>query len=136
MEFEWVLNEEVHAVLKQLHMILMECSRRFPMPQHEGDGSGKKVDKFVLTVPQDQLKCVVTLTGDAITHADITFKVQRQQHQHQVQRSSINQDSPWKLPQVQDAANHLYQALHHIENVDDAYNFKWVWDQGEKKRII
>lgn len=120
-----MLNEEVHAVLKQLHAILMECSRRFPMPQYDNEnGAGKKVDKFVLTVPQDQLKCVVTLTGDAITHADITFKVQRQQHQHQVQRTSINHDSPWKLPQVQDAANHLYQALHHIENVDDAYNFK------------
>lgn len=123
-EFEWVLNEEVHAVLKQLNMILMECSRRFPMPQHDSDGAGRKVDKFVLTVPQDQLKCVVTLTGDAITHADITFKVQRHQHQHQVQRTYINQESPWKLPQVQDAANHLYQAIHHIENVDDAYNFK------------
>lgn len=94
------------------------------MPQYDNDGAGKKVDKFMLTVAQDQLKCVVTLTGDAITHADITFKVQRNQHQHQVQRTSINQDSPWKLPQVQDAANHLYQAIHHIENVDDSYNFK------------
>ena len=121
MEFEWVLNEEVHAVLKQLHLILTECSRR--MPQHD-DGTGKKIDKFVLTVPQDQLKCVVTLTGDAITHADITFRVQRQQHQHQVQRTSINQDSPWKLQQVQDAANHLYQAINHISNVGEAYNFK------------
>ncbi|XP_055703108.1 protein rogdi isoform X1 [Phlebotomus papatasi] len=121
-EFEWILHEEVHAVLKQLHSILVECARRFPVPLY--DNEGKKQDKFVLTVPQDQLKCVVTLTGDAITHADISFKVQRQQQSHQNQRTSINQDSPWKLQQVQDAANHLQQAINHIDNVDDSYTFK------------
>ncbi|GAB0088446.1 ROGDI [Sergentomyia squamirostris] len=123
MEFEWILHEEVHAVLKQLHAILVECARRFPVPLY--DNEGKKQDKFVLTVPQDQLKCVVTLTGDAITHADISFKVQRQQQSHQnQQRTSINQDSPWKLQQVQDAANHLQQAINHIDNVDENYTFK------------
>uniref|UniRef100_A0A1B0CKA7 Protein rogdi n=2 Tax=Lutzomyia longipalpis TaxID=7200 RepID=A0A1B0CKA7_LUTLO len=122
-EFEWILHEEVHAVLKQLHTILVECARRFPVPLY--DNEGKKQDKFVLTVPQDQLKCVVTLTGDAITHADISFKVQRHHQQgHQNQRTSINQDSPWKLQQVQDAANHLQQAINHIDNVDENYTFK------------
>lgn len=53
---------------------------------------------------------------------DISFKVQRAQNA--VQRTSINQDSPWKLQQVQDAANHLQQAIHHIDNVDSSYNFK------------
>lgn len=53
---------------------------------------------------------------------DISFKVQRAQNS--VQRTSINQDSPWKLQQVQDAANHLQQAIHHIDNVDSSYHFK------------
>ena len=33
------------------------------------DNEGKKTEKFVLTAPQDQLKCAVTLTGDSITQA-------------------------------------------------------------------
>lgn len=53
---------------------------------------------------------------------DISFKVQRAQNV--IQRTSINQDSPWKLQQVQDAANHLQQAIHHIDNVDSSYHFK------------
>uniref|UniRef100_A0A182QHQ0 Protein rogdi n=1 Tax=Anopheles farauti TaxID=69004 RepID=A0A182QHQ0_9DIPT len=119
-EFEWVLHEEVHSVLKQLHVILVECAHRFPVPLYHNEG--KKQDKFVLTAAPEQLKCVVTLTGDSITHADINFKVQRQQQQ--IQRTSITQDYPWKIQQVQDAANHLQQAINHIDNVDSAYHFK------------
>ncbi|XP_058459834.1 protein rogdi isoform X2 [Malaya genurostris] len=119
-EFEWVLHEEVHSVLKQLHAILVECAHRFPVPLYGNEG--KKQDKFVLTAAPEQLKCIVTLTGDSITHADINFKVQRQQQQ--TQRTSITQDYPWKIQQVQDAANHLQQAINHIDNVDSSYNFK------------
>uniref|UniRef100_A0AAG5D7F4 Protein rogdi n=1 Tax=Anopheles atroparvus TaxID=41427 RepID=A0AAG5D7F4_ANOAO len=119
-EFEWVLHEEVHSVLKQLHAILVECAHRFPVPLYGNEG--KKQDKFVLTAAPEQLKCIVTLTGDSITHADINFKVQRQQQQ--IQRTSITQDYPWKIQQVQDAANHLQQAINHIDNVDGAYHFK------------
>jgi protein rogdi len=41
-----------------------------------------------------------------------------------IQRTSITQDFPWKLQQVQDAANHLQQAINHIDNVDSNYVFK------------
>lgn len=41
-----------------------------------------------------------------------------------IQRTSITQDFPWKIQQVQDAANHLQQAINHIDNVDSNYNFK------------
>lgn len=98
----------------------MECAHRFPVPLYGNEG--KKVDKFVLTSPPEHLKVVVTLTGDSITTSDINFKVQRQQNV--IQRTSITQDSPWKLQQVQDAANHLQQAINHIDNVDSNYNFK------------
>lgn len=54
---------------------------------------------------------------------DISFKVQRAQNI--IQRTSISQDSPWKLQQVQDAANHLQQAIHHIDDVDSSYHFRW-----------
>jgi protein rogdi len=66
-EFEWILQKEVLLVLKQLHDILVECAHRFPVPLHGNEG--KKVDKFVLTSAPEQLKVVVTLTGDSITHA-------------------------------------------------------------------
>lgn len=43
------------------------------MPLYGNDG--RKMDKFVLTVPQDNLRCVVTLTGDSITHAVSVFVI-------------------------------------------------------------
>lgn len=49
-----------------------ECARRFPVPLY-GNCSPSKQDKFILTVSPDQLKCVVTLTGDSITHA-VSFR--------------------------------------------------------------
>lgn len=83
-----------------------------------------KQDKFVLTVPPDQLKCILTLTGDSISHADIILKVQRQQTA--TVRTSIANDNPWKLQQIQDAANHLQQAIYHIDDVGKNYKFKCV----------
>lgn len=47
-----------------------------------------------------------------------------QRQQNVIQRTSITQDFPWKIQQVQDAANHLQQAINHIDNVDSNYNFK------------
>ncbi|XP_030032713.1 protein rogdi isoform X1 [Manduca sexta] len=144
-EFEWVLREEVHAILHQLHSVLVvsiirkvlllgslypwiltnyqisqECAHRFPVPLYGNEG--QKQDKFILTSTPEQLKCIVTLTGDSITHADISFKVLRQMHS--ICRTSINQDGPWKLQQIQDAANHLQQAIGYIDNVDKHYVFR------------
>ncbi|KAJ8915076.1 hypothetical protein NQ315_014331 [Exocentrus adspersus] len=121
-EFEWVLHKEIHKGLGQIHEILVECARRFPVALYGHDNSSKQ-DKFVLTVPGDQLKCVVTLTGDSITHADINFKVTRQTNTTMV-RTTIHNENPWKLQQVQDAANHLQQAIYHIDDVGKHYKFK------------
>lgn len=55
---------------------------------------------------------------------DISYKLKRASSQ--VQRTSITPDAPWKLQQVQDAANHLQQAINHIDNVDGNYAFKYV----------
>ncbi|XP_050310120.1 protein rogdi [Anthonomus grandis grandis] len=121
-EFEWVLNQEIHKGLDQIHQILVECARRFPVQLYGHDNSSKQ-DKFVLSVAADQLKCVVTLTGDSITHADINFKVTRQ-NSATIVRTTIQTEYPWKLQQVQDAANHLQQAIYHIDDVGKNYKFK------------
>ncbi|XP_071443747.1 protein rogdi [Hetaerina americana] len=124
-EFEWILHEEVHAVLKQLHTILIECAWRFPVPIC-GNEIQPKHEKHIMTVSAhttpEQVKCVVTLTGDSITHADISLKVQKQPNV--IYRTSIQQENPWKLQQVQDAGNHLQQAILQIENVDKDYVFR------------
>lgn len=39
-------------------------------------------------------------------------------------RTAIHYEHPWKLQQIQDAANHLQQAIAHIDNVDPQYCFK------------
>lgn len=56
---------------------------------------------------------------------DIQFKVQR--HQQQVMyRTNIRHDCPWKLHQVQDAGNHLRQAILQIEKIDKETIFKYL----------
>lgn len=50
-----------------------ECAHRFPVPLYGNDGG--KQDKFILTIPQDQLTCVVTLTGDSISQAVTTIRL-------------------------------------------------------------
>jgi len=52
----------------------------------------------------------------------VNFKVQRQQNVNM--RTSIQSEHPWKLQQIQDAANHLQQGIAHIDNVDRHYLFK------------
>uniref|UniRef100_T1HP31 Uncharacterized protein n=1 Tax=Rhodnius prolixus TaxID=13249 RepID=T1HP31_RHOPR len=125
-EFEWVLHKEVHAVLNQLSAILVECSRKFPFVFNTD--APQKHEKFVLTSGLDQLKCVVSLTGDCISHAvSISFMIfqfinYRQQTVNY--RTSIQSENPWRLHQVQDAVNHLHQALITIENIDKDYIFR------------
>lgn len=53
--------------LAPVGIILQECAHRFPVPLY--DNEGKKTEKFILSVSPDQLKAVLTLTGDAITQA-------------------------------------------------------------------
>lgn len=126
-------------MLKLFYLNFKECARRFPVALYGRDNSSKQ-DKFVLSVPADQLKAIVTLTGDSITSAvskqntlelnfehfhfqDINFKVTRQTNTTIV-HTTIQTEYPWKLQQVQDAANHLQQAIYHIDDVGKNYKFK------------
>ncbi|XP_014259060.1 protein rogdi [Cimex lectularius] len=119
-EFEWVLHKEVHLVLNQLKTILVECVRRFPITVNAENPH--KPEKFVLASGIDQLKGVISLSGDCISHAEIAFKVQRQQLVQY--RTTIQSDNPWRLHQVQDSVNHLHQAIAIIDNIDKDYTFQ------------
>ena len=57
-----------------------------------------------------QVKVVVTLTGDCISHADINLKLPRS-GKDLYQNTSIREDAPWRLQQVQDAGA-LFDAKH------------------------
>lgn len=125
-EFQWLLKEEVRSVLNHLHDIVTECCRRFPVPV-TGKETLVKSEKYVLansshSNTSDQVKCVVTLNGDNITHADINLKIHK--HTNPVHRTIVQNECPWKMQQIQDAGNHLHQAYEHIRSVQRDYQFK------------
>lgn len=64
--YTFFLNEQSEFIY-DFYVLIQECAHRFPVPLYGNDG--RKQDKFILTVPQDHLKCVATLTGDSISHA-------------------------------------------------------------------
>ncbi|XP_066186490.1 protein rogdi homolog isoform X2 [Sylvia atricapilla] len=99
-EFKWLLQEEVHAVLRQLQDILKEASYRFALPT-SGSGGAFKQENFVLsTSSTDQLKGVMTLQGDALCQADVNLKMPRN---NQLLHFAFREDKQWKLQQLMDA---------------------------------
>lgn len=89
-----------------------------------GDNITQAVGSFRITLLQIfflfLLQCEITVVPSIFQ--ELTLKVQRQQNV--IYRTSIQQDSPWKLQQVQDAGNHLQHALQHIDSVDSDYAFR------------
>ncbi|XP_014677441.1 PREDICTED: protein rogdi-like [Priapulus caudatus] len=91
-----------------------ECARRFPL-RIPGVENIVKPEKFLLTSPSaDSIKCVATLLGDNICQADIVLKVFK--HTSQTHKTHILPDSPWKLQQIQDAGNHLLEAMEKLSS--------------------
>ncbi|XP_040539676.1 protein rogdi homolog isoform X1 [Gallus gallus] len=120
-EFKWLLQEEVHAVLKQLQDILKEASHRFALPVGGSEGAAKQ-ESFVLSVAgMDQVKGVLTLQGDALCQADLNLKMPRS---NQLLHFAFREDKQWKLQQIQDARNHVNQAIYLLMNRDVNYHFK------------
>ncbi|KAM9780242.1 protein rogdi homolog [Neosynchiropus ocellatus] len=120
-EFNWLLKEEVHAVLKQLQDVLKEASRRFSVPA-PGLESQLKQENFILgSSTMDQVKGVLTLQGEALSQADINLKVAKSS---QVLHFQFREDKQWKLQQIQDARNHVSQALQLLSSHDESYHFK------------
>ncbi|CAG2102652.1 unnamed protein product [Medioppia subpectinata] len=111
LEFEWLLTQEVNTILSQLHSIVLECCRRFPV-HVPGLETLVKTEKFPLnsTTHLDQIKILATLSADNICYADINLRL----HKHSIpnQRTIVQNDCQWKLHQIQDASNHLMSALY------------------------
>ena len=83
-------------------------------------------ERFVLntpsTAPPDQVKVVVTLSGDVISHADINLKLPRPAGGKDLYaNTAIREDTPWQLQQIQDSVNHLSEALSLVRNAKPEY---------------
>ncbi|KAK7087195.1 protein rogdi-like [Littorina saxatilis] len=168
-ELKWLLREEVHSVLDDIGYTLQECRRCFPMPiKGESDGSagnmlGKSLNgdlhgdhhyqgitpsnpplKILLTsaspTTPGTMKCVVTLNGDSISEADIVFKHKDKGKDNQNYKTSIMPEQEWKIQQVQDAANHLQEALQIASLREHDYQFRSAQEvllllEGLKKSV-
>lgn len=144
-EFDWVLTTEVDNVTKELKaavtvstvilpsplnifyafIFLKECANKFPIKV--GDLNTEKADypssdKFVLA-SGDQVKVIVTLTGDAISGADINLKLPRPHTKDAYHNTTVREDLPWKLQQVQDAANHLQLVMEQLSTLPEQHQF-------------
>ncbi|KAM3917262.1 protein rogdi homolog [Leptodactylus fuscus] len=120
-EFKWLLKEEVHSVLKQLQDILKEASRRFTLPSGAADGATKQ-ENFVLgSSSTDQVKGVLTLQGDTLCQAEVNLKVMRT---NQMLHFAFRDDKQWKMQQIQDARNHVNQAIYLLTNRGENYSFQ------------
>jgi len=106
LEFDWILEKEVHEVLDQVRQVLRRCAQRFR------GGELVKPEKFVLksVLGGDNLKCVATLLGEVIYEADISMSLKVGSRSHHF-KTRINPQSPWRLNQIQDSGNHLANAL-------------------------
>lgn len=126
-EFDWVLNEEVDNVTKELKAAVTECATKFPIKVGEWNvekSDQPQCDKFVLA-QGDQVKVVVTLTGDAISAADINLKLNRPHtNKDAYHNTTVREDLPWKLQQVQDAANHLQLVAEQLSTLPEQHQFK------------
>ncbi|XP_074867117.1 protein rogdi homolog isoform X3 [Carettochelys insculpta] len=120
-EFKWLLQEEVHGVLRQLQDILKEASHRFTLPISGTEGPVKQENFMLGSSSTDQVKGVLMLQGDALCQADIHLKMPRN---NQLLHFTFREDKQWKLQQIQDARNHVNQAIYLLTNRDVNYQFQ------------
>lgn len=120
-EFRWLLHDEVHAVLRQLQDILKEASLRFTLPGSGSEGPAKQENFILSSCGTDQVKGVLTLQGDALSQADVNLKVPRNS---QLLHFAFREDKQWKLQQIQDARNHVSQAIYLLTSRDESYQFR------------
>jgi len=128
-EFDWVLDTEVTDVIDQLRNAVQECAAKFPLPVGMVNTDRPPwMDRFVLTgastSPQDQIKVIVSMSGDTISQADINLKLPRPHAKDVYHNTAIREDVPWKLQQIQDAANHLQLASDALDSLDQDHKFQ------------
>jgi len=127
-EFDWVLDNDVKAVIGQLRAAVQECAAKFPVPVGMVNNDRPlAVERFAMsgaaTTPTDQIKVVVTIAGDSICQADINLKLARPHGKDAYHNTNIREDVPWKLQQIQDSANHLQIASDALESLDEDHVF-------------
>lgn len=127
-ELKWLLKDEAHSTLNSIEHTLKECCKCFPMPvQGMAEGrlpTSESPELERMAYPAKRLllsgatstspstmKCMITLKGDSISDADIRFKHKEKGKDSQNYRTTILPEREWKLQQIQDAANHLEEAL-------------------------
>ncbi|CAI9624126.1 unnamed protein product [Staurois parvus] len=85
------------------------------------DGSTKQ-ENFVLgSSSTDQVKGVLTLQGDTLCQAEVNLKVLRT---NQLLHFAFREDKQWKMQQIQDARNHVNQAIYLLTNRGENYTFQ------------
>nr|CAG4651200.1 EOG090X0AKT [Simocephalus serrulatus]SVE94404.1 EOG090X0AKT [Simocephalus serrulatus] len=123
-EFQWLIKNEVHKVFNQLREVLEAAARRYPVEIAEVDTQVRQ-EKYVMATStqtsQDQLKCILTITGDSITSADMTLKLHK--HPNVVYHTTISAESPWRLQQIQDSGNYLRMALSSLALIPDSLEY-------------
>ncbi|XP_044928138.1 protein rogdi homolog isoform X1 [Mustela putorius furo] len=127
-EFRWLLHDEVHAVLRQLQDILKEASLRFTLPcSGAGTEGPAKQENFILgscrpgegradsargraepggreseDSPEQPATALCLPRGQAVEAATVGFF----------------------FFQIQDARNHVSQAIYLLANRDESYQFR------------
>ncbi|XP_043944990.1 protein rogdi homolog [Protopterus annectens] len=120
-EFKWLLREEAHSVLKQLQDILKEAFRRFSLPS-EGPENQTKQENFILSSSTtDQVRGILTLQGETLCQAGQNLRTLKSKVLLIFLFKSF---MLWEMEQIQDARNHVTQALHLLNSRDDGYVFK------------
>lgn len=107
-EFEWLLQNDVGATIGQLTQILTECAAGLTT-------TPKQYNLFYCSQNQlDVIKINTTLESYKITNAEINIKLSSK-HPIQTIKTCIKEtpNNPfcWRLHQVQDAMNHLSNAI-------------------------
>ncbi|KAB7499508.1 Protein rogdi [Armadillidium nasatum] len=124
-EFDWLLTEEVPRTFNQVMQILKDCCTHFPVPLCGHDAAAKQ-EKYIMSTPshttQDQVKCVVTVNGDTISQADMSLKIAK--HANQIHRTSVTPEAPWRIQQIQDAANFIQLAIKFLDGHGANNTFK------------
>lgn len=126
-EFDWLLKVDVGATIAQLTQILTECSMGITT-------TPKQYNLFYCSQNQlDLIKINTTLEGYKITNADINIRLSSK-HPMQTIKTCVKEtpDNPfcWRLHQIQDATNHLSNAIDlltstpHRSQPDNKYDFR------------
>uniref|UniRef100_F1RK77 Protein rogdi homolog n=1 Tax=Sus scrofa TaxID=9823 RepID=F1RK77_PIG len=99
-----------------------EASLRFTLPGSGTEGPTKQ-ENFILGscgVPQSR-RASLRPAYPALAHQDVNLKMPRN---NQLLHFAFREDKQWKLQQIQDARNHVSQAIYLLANRDENYQFR------------